>query len=125
MHWTISFVERLGYLQISVGGKVSLSEIDALNAEIISNPNWHSGMGLLFDSSNVEHRSEESRQMTAVAETVAKVNNEFGKSKIAMFVKTEHQFGLARQYQILSESRSPSQVGVFRDMDAAIDWLVT
>jgi hypothetical protein len=104
---------------------VSLAEIEELNAEIVSDPNWQQGTALFFDSSEVENRAAETPSMTSMADTVAKMNGEFSQSKMAMFVKNDLQYGLARQYQMLAESRSTTRIEVFRDKNAAIDWLLT
>jgi hypothetical protein len=123
MYWALSYVDDVPCIAISIRGMVSLDDIEALNATIISDSHWRKGLGLLFDSTKVEYPTEPPLDMSRVADTVAKMNGEFIQSKMAMVVATNLQFGLARQYQILVESRGGSPVGVFRDDAAAIDWL--
>ena len=123
MYWAIKFIEGVPCISVSIGGLVTLTDIEALNAGIVSDSHWERGLGLLFDSTKVEYPKEPPIDMRTVVDTVAKMNGEFKQSKVAMVVATNVQYGLARQYQILSESRGGSPVGVFRDDAAAIDWL--
>jgi hypothetical protein len=77
MYWAIKFIEGVPCISVSIGGLVTLTDIEALNAGIVSDSHWERGLGLLFDSTKVEYPKEPPIDMRAVADTVAKMNGEF------------------------------------------------
>lgn len=50
-------------------------------------------------------------------------NEEIGNGRMVLLMKSPRDFGYARQYEMLNESRVSSKMRVFLEEDKAIEWL--
>ena len=55
--------------------------------------------------------------------TLIKRNPNKKAGKIAIIAPQNVNFGLSRMHQLLSESKIPNEIYVFRDIQAALKWL--
>jgi hypothetical protein len=51
------------------------------------------------------------------------IANELGNGKIALVMKRDIDFGIARAWEIVTDSDVDISINVFREIDKAIDWL--
>lgn len=90
--------------------------------DIYENPDYKPDMNVLWDIREAIISSFFSADVQAVRDFVSKHWGTGGKSRAALVVSKDVDFGLARMYQILSESKTLSPVQVFRDFDEALNW---
>jgi len=96
--------------------------IEKLN-DIYENPELEPDMNVLWDIREADVFSFFSADVQAIRDFVSKHWGTGGKSKAALVVVRDVDFGLARMYQILSESKTSSPIQVFRDYDEAFQWV--
>ncbi len=110
-----------GMLLVVGEGRISQTErIDAMRAWL-SHPAFRPGLNTLCDFS----AATSTPTMAELQEIVALVDQQaatIGQKKLALITSLPVTYGVARQFQALTES-GPLNVSVFKDRRAALGWL--
>ena len=123
MRSTIYRPRSRDHIHVAVSGQFSLDDVDQMFSEITTVHDWRPGMSLLFDVAWLDTDDIYSMDLEEVAATVAGLRGHFEHSKIAILVRSDLQFALAKQFQSLTEKRTSTRIGVFRNEELAKEWL--
>jgi len=124
MEWKIELDERGDFLRAKQWEMFSLEEQAYFLSDIFSAPDWQPGFPLLIDYTNLLIGNIDSRQMERITEFFARMRSVIGAGRIALLSQSDVQFGLGRQFQMLVDTRTDAEIGVFRDEQAAVEWLL-
>jgi hypothetical protein len=125
MHWTIFYDKAIGYVRASQRGAFTTEEQEAFLADIFDSPFWKPGLPLLIDYGSMPVDNIMNRELESTSSQLEKLGEKLGSSKLALLCVTDLQFGLGRQFQIMCMGRLDGEIRVFRDEDAAADWLLS
>lgn len=106
-----------------VTGNLNLEELSGTLKEIYGADNFDPDQDVLWDVLNANLSAfsvDDIRQVTQL------VKDNWGtseKSRAALVVARDLDFGLTRMYQQLLEGQSLGEVRIFRNIDEAIEWL--
>ena len=110
-----------GMLLVAGEGAISQSErLEAMRGWL-GHPDFRPGLNTLcdFSAATSTPTMAELREMVALIDRNAK---RIGKKKLAVIATQPVTFGVARQFQTLTDS-GPLKVSVFKDRRAALGWL--
>jgi hypothetical protein len=123
MKHSLNINEDESLFTIITEGEGDVKGIIAFLKDIISHPKWKPGKFILLD-----HRALRIDKVTVsgideVSIFFKSIANELGNGKIALVMKRDIDFGIARAWEIVTDSHVDISINVFRDIDKAIDWL--
>ena len=102
-------------------GSVTVDDIHAQLAAEMEHPDFKPGLRRLVDYRFLEPRLS-AEDVEAIAATMGRLQDRFGSARWAIVTNSDLVYGLTRMYMAFSDD-SPIEVSVFREMDAARDWL--
>jgi hypothetical protein len=110
-------------LTVITEGAGDVEGIIAFLKDIISHPRWKPGNLILLD-----HRALETDEITLsgiedVSAYFKSIAPELGDGKIALVMKREIDFGIARAWELFTEYDVDIKIHVFRQLEKAISWL--
>lgn len=111
-----------GLVLTTATGDLTDADVLGLKARLLADPGWSPGMRELADVrtiSRLEVTAEGVRRMAGHDSAVGPAMRAY---RLAIVVPRDEVFGVARMYQMLTESAVP-HVGVFRDLAKAEEWL--
>lgn len=117
-HYEIDKERRL--VTSTAAGAFTLAEVWAHQEEIAKDPDFDPSFAQLLDVTQVselELSSEEIRR--AAGRSVFAIN-----TRMAILVSSTFVYGLARMFQILGEMHGNKRIHVFRELDAALAWVL-
>jgi len=123
MKHTLKVSEDGSFFTIITEGEGDVEGIIAFLKDIISHPQWKPGNLILLD-----HRALKIDEITVsgiedVSAYFKTISNELGNGKVALLMKREIDFGIARAWENITEYDVDIKVYVFRELEKAISWL--
>jgi hypothetical protein len=107
-----------------VSGQFDVESLFKSLTEMYSDLPIHADMNVLWDLRAAEGiASLETGQLNKVVGLVSKKWGTSGKTKAALVVSRQVDFGLARIYEQQLENQTPSKVRVFKDIKKAVQWI--
>jgi hypothetical protein len=122
---TIEIDEKANLRKHTVTGNVTFDEVFAELKRVYLSPDFQPDMNSLWDITKAKVTSMSSAEIHKVSDFVAAHWGPGGKSRAALVVSTDFEFGISRMVEILLESRMSAQVQVFRDIDEALKWVTS
>ena len=109
-----------GLMLIFVWGTTSAEEIFGLSERLRGDPAFSPAYEALVDNTYLEHppAGVALRELAEPRLPTARPD-----SKLAVIAPADAAYGASRMHQLLTESRSPLHIGVFRDTHSALEWL--
>ena len=108
-----------GIWELTTDGSITLEEI----AELALTNEWEGVRRFLWDHRGVREAPESTDDLREAAAFSNEVRDLFAGGRVAIVVSSDLDFGLARMFQVFAEG-SGIDHEVFRDRDAARDWLL-
>lgn len=122
----ITKIDRKANLRTQkVIGTVTVPGVVARLKEIYSSPAFEPEMNVLWDFRDARFESVSSAEVDELTRFVAGRWATAGKSRAALVVSGDFEFGLSRMYQIFLESKTSNHVMVFRDIQKAVAWVTS
>ena len=123
MKHTLKVSEDGSFFTIITEGDGDVDGIIAFLKDIISHPQWKPGNLILLD-----HRALKIDKITVpgievVSAYFKSISDELGNGKVALVMKREIDFGIARAWENISEYAVDIKINVFRELEKAINWL--
>ena len=109
----IIFVERSGTIE-------SQDEDEALRRRL-SDPDYRPGLGMLVDCTGMDP-ADSTEVICYLADQTAHMAARLRCGPLAILVKTDVQYGMARMYQLMTDHLHRDTL-VFRDREQALAWL--
>src|SRR5687767_3598615 len=123
MEYSIDFgTPPHGDVTIIASGPADPEALVACVNELVSDPRFRSGARVLIDDTNLDFSSLQSEDVRAVAQTVIRVDERLGNSRVAILVSNTLAFGLVRMFELLAGD-AKVEVTAFYDRDDAQAWL--
>ena len=106
-----------------VRGVIDLREVAEYLKGLYASSDSSSEMHVFWDLQNADFSSVSGEAIKTFMAYVGKVWGQAGKSKAALVVSNDRDFGLSRMYQLMMEGATSSAIEVFKDKDAARKWI--
>jgi hypothetical protein len=111
------------FLRITLRGHLSEQGVKDVVGEVMQNPVWWPGIGLLYDIRNVSVREMTLTDVRGISDFFREFRDQFGPSKVAVLVDSPIKYGLARQFILMAEPNGPPNLNVFKTENEAHQWL--
>jgi len=118
MPLTTRWDEQNQLFRITSSDRFTLQEVAALNTE----HDFGSSARVLWDLTALRRGPDTREELYQAAELAEESESKVDKRRVAIVVKRELDFGLARMFQVFSE-RAGIDYQVFRSFDEALSWL--
>ena len=125
MEWRIENINETGLVSVRLAGEFNVRSFPLVFEEIVSIENWFPGTPILFDSRELELKGISYSHLTNVSSYFERYKLRFGSGKIALLKKTLADFGIGRQFQLMTEDKVAARFGVFLEEKAAMEWLLS
>jgi hypothetical protein len=106
-----------------IDGLINIGELKDMLASFYKSPDYDPDMNVLWDLREADFSSITSEDVASFAGMIEKYWGQGKKSKAALIVSRDLDFGLSRMYELLLTASSPNRVIVFRNYDDAEEWL--
>jgi hypothetical protein len=116
-------VEPDGRFTVTTRGRGSAEGIIAFLDAIVSHPSWQPGSHILLDHRKLNIAVIAVEGIDRVSHHFQKIAPRLGSGKIALVMKKDIDFGIARAWELTTDAHVDMQIGVYRSMDEARMWL--
>ena len=123
MEHTITFDSNNGQFNIKTRGDGDVTSVVAFFKNIITHPEWKPGLNILMDHRELKIDTLEMAGIQSISRRFKKIGPKLGDGKLALVMKRDIDFGLARTWEILTAEAVDIAIEVFRSMDEASRWL--
>ena len=108
---------------VTTTGPGSAEGIIAFLDAIVSHPSWQPGNHILLDHRKLDIAEITVKGIDRVSHHFQKIGPRLGNGKIALVMKKDIDFGIARAWQLTTDAHVDMQSGVYRSIDEARMWL--
>ena len=123
MRWKIDLDSARGFVRAIQSETYSAAEEAKFLNEIFGSDFWRPGLSLMIDYSGLSIDNVESEDVENTSDLLCELEEHLGASRLALLCDTDDKFGVGRQFQMMVETQIKGDVRVFRDEEAAIEWL--
>jgi hypothetical protein len=106
-----------------VKGVIDVRDLAEYLKGIYASSDTNSEMNSFWDLQNADFSSVTSDDVRVFMGYVGNIWGKGGNSKAALVVSNDLDFGLSRMFQIMMEGATSSAIEVFKDIDAAKQWI--
>ena len=124
MKWKIDYDEISGLVIVTCEGPFSAEDCIAFKKDYIAGEHWHPDRNILIDYRGATFQNVKLSDLERAALFHTEKNSEIGSGRMALLMNTLTHFGLARQYELLTEHTVNSELMVFQDEEKARRWLL-
>ena len=114
---------RDGIFEVVTRGDAEVMKFREYLDETFRHESWKPGMPVLHDHSDLNSGPLTVDDISRIADFCAESRRDFGHSKLAVVLRRDVEFGLARMWETFIEDRWDATAGVFRSRDEAVRWL--
>ena len=125
MKWRIEYSTDRKFVRVNLEGKFSVEGHLAMIEDILAQDFWRPGMSVLFDNRRVDYGDSSFEVMTRASRNQTVHDERIGHGKAALLMKSVSDFGLGRQYEIITDEKVSANVHIFLDENQALRWLET
>jgi hypothetical protein len=122
MQWEIAFSEDAEQLTIRAWGPAELAGFKAYFEAAVADPRWKPGIACLLEFSALSLAALHTDELRSLVDYHQSTKAALGGARIALVVSRAPDFGMARMWEVLSESLGLTQ-HVFYDLGEARAWL--
>lgn len=120
---SVEFEESSNLRITRVIGKLTFEELMGSLSKTYADKRFDPDADVLWDLSKADLSAFLTQDVRAIRDYVSKNWGKSGKSKAALVVAHDLDYGLSRMYEFFLESRTSNEVQVFRDLDEAFAWI--
>jgi len=124
MNWAIKYIEDDNYVRVTSEGVFSIEEHPKCFRKLFSTAFWKPGLNLLFDHRHFDFGIINLEIMRAVSIHFLQVSEQLGAGRLALLMKSAHDFGIGRQFEMITEGKSRRDICIFREEPEAIRWII-
>jgi hypothetical protein len=125
MNWSIEYSASQNLVKIEVEGVFAAKECLQMIENMLEREFWRPGLGLLVDYRKTNFSGLRLSELRVIAAFHGARNERIGGGKLAFLMGKMRDFGLARQFELVTEAMILSEVMVFLDEREALDWLTS
>src|SRR4051812_48354419 len=115
MKWNIGYEPELGVVRARQWDEFALDDEFKFLEAVAGDPYASRGAPVLFDYAQLVVTNIGSTDLEQISRRLGDLIQNISSKRIALLAATDLQYGLGRQFQIISESRIPAPIHVFRD----------
>lgn len=123
MEFKTEIDEKANLRKHTVRGNLTMQDIFDELQRVYSEPGFRADIDVLWDLREARVTTMTSAEVEKLSDFVASHWGPAGKSRAALVVSRDFEFGITRMYEIFLESRMSATVRVFRDMEEALAWM--
>ena len=125
MRWTVELPGADGYGVVTTSGVFDAAGHERMVEDITTRPGWRPGMDVLFDHRALDFSEADLRAIYLASGNHLRNDERIGDGRAAVLVRSLHDYGRGRQFELLTEGRVSATMRVFMDEAEARDWLAT
>ncbi len=115
---------RNGIFEVVTRGDAEVLKFKEILDATFGHERWKPGMPYLFDHSDLDSGPLTVNDVRRIADFCADRKKEFGYSRLAVVLRRDVEFGLARMWGVFVDGRWDAIVSIFRSRDKAVQWLL-
>ncbi|MEO8041070.1 MAG: hypothetical protein ABI646_00550 [Acidobacteriota bacterium] len=123
MKWRVEMDEAGRFVHAWEWDEFSLDDQAQFLSDIFTGPHWRPGLGVLIDYRGLKVTELTEADLSAIRVIFQSARKRLAESKLALMCDTDDLFELGTHFKELLASKLENRVVVFRDENAAIDWL--
>jgi hypothetical protein len=123
LNWTIELNEPAHFVNVTAQGDFTLEDYFELKKDFISQDYWHPGMNVQIDYRQTIFTNLNLNILRKMGDFHKSKNEQIGNGRMVLLMKSPRDFGLARQYEMVTDGKVLSKVRVFLDENEALEWL--
>jgi len=123
MKLTLEHIENHYFVTVTADAAFTNKDFVKVLEDIFSLEYWKPGMCVLFDNRKLDLRETSFENVKTAVEDFVKSNERFGDGKIAFLMKKGSDYGQGRQFQIMTEEKTSTNLQIFVNKEVAIRWL--
>ena len=124
MQWKVEFDEARRFVRAKQWDEFSLDDQAMFLSDIFADPRWHAGLGVLFEYRGLDVSTLDMGDLNTVAVIFQSARKKLVDSKMALLCDSDELFEIGREFGVLLAPRVETQVVIFRDETAALNWLM-
>lgn len=123
MEYTLKVSKDGSFFSITTQGDGDVEGIISFLKAIISHPQWSPGNLILLDHRALKIDTITASGIEGVSAYFKSISDKLGNGKIALVMKRDIDFGIARAWENITEYDVDIKLNVFRELEKAISWL--
>ncbi|HEX6280091.1 MAG TPA: hypothetical protein VFZ49_08785 [Pyrinomonadaceae bacterium] len=123
MQWKVEIDESGKFVRARQWDEFSLDDQADFLTAIFTGPHWKPGLGVLFDYRGLIVGKLDEGDLTVVRTIFQSSRHRLESSKLALLCDSDELFELGKHFGEMLASKLENNVFVFRDEQAAVDWL--
>lgn len=123
MHWSIDYDQTSGFIRVTCEGDFTVDDCISLKKDYLARDFWRPGMDILIDYRKTKFNNVGLESIRRIGDFHISQKDLIGGGKQALLMRTARDFGLARQYELITEADVPTKIMVFQDESEALGWL--
>jgi hypothetical protein len=123
MEWKVELDESGRFVRAWEWDEFSLDDQAAFLSDIFTGEHWSPGLGVLIDYRGLNVSQLDESDLSAIRVIFQSARKRLAESKIALLCDTNELFELGAHFGELLASKLENRVVVFRDEQAAVNWL--
>ncbi|HEX6372851.1 MAG TPA: hypothetical protein VF006_28270 [Longimicrobium sp.] len=122
MDWTVE--DCTDHVVVTTRGAFDAAEHRRMVEDIVTRDFWRPGTAVLFDHRELSFGGSGYQQMLEARENHLAHNTDIGDGKAAVVMGSRADFGLGRQFELLTEGQVDARMHIFLDPVEALAWLL-
>jgi hypothetical protein len=123
MEYSLDFDSQPGRLVVAFSGQPSPEAFDSFFAEAVADPRWRPGMDVITDLRPLHLAQLGSDAVEQIVASRQRHDAEIGPIRKALVVDAPADWGVARMFAALTETRFQFKPRLFHSMEEATTWL--
>ncbi len=123
MQWKVELDESGRFVRAWEWDEFSLDDQAQFLSDIFTGPHWRTGLGVLIDYRGLKVTVLEEADLNAIRVIFQSARRRLSDSRLALLCDTDELFELGKHFGEMLAAKIENQVVVFRDENAAIEWL--
>ena len=111
------------FATVTINGKFDLSKFNVFYKQMVSHPDFSSGMNVIWDVRKADISKISQDEMRTVSGHIAQLTKKRGSGRGALVVSDDISFGVSRMGEMMTEKFVTVAVRVFRNMEDAEKWI--
>jgi hypothetical protein len=125
MNWTFEFVEEKNYICVESSGVFNVAALRRMVEDLRAQPFWRPELPVLFDNRKLDYSAGGAAAIREAGKFHIENDARLGRGKAALLMSSVADFGLGRQYELLTDEAVSADICVFLDERQALRWLLS
>lgn len=124
MNWKIEYIVDKQFIKVTSEGDFNAKDHREMIEDVTSREFWKAGMPVFFDNRKVNFNGVNYNVINEAARNHIKNNELIGGGRAAILMKSVADFGIGRQFQLLTNGVVSAELHIFQDEKKALGWLL-